>query len=126
MMALINEVYDAGTLTTDELSIFTRLLCPFAPHLAEEIWSEVLHNDGFCSLAKWPEYDESKTVDSTVEVAVQICGKFKGTMSFPADCDKDTALAAVKADERFSKLIEGKTIVKEIVVPGRLINIVVK
>jgi len=126
MMALINEVYDAGTLTMDELSTFTTLLCPFAPHLAEEIWSEVLHKDGFCSLAKWPDYDESKTIDSTIEIAVQICGKLKGTMNFAADADKDTMLAAVKADERFAKLIEGKTIVKEIVVPSRLINIVVK
>ena len=126
MMALINEVYDAGTLTVDELATFTTLLCPFAPHLAEEIWSEVLHKDGFCSLAKWPKYDESKTVDSTIEVAVQICGKLKGTMNFAADADKDTMLSAVKADERFAKLIDGKTIVKEIVVPGRLINIVVK
>jgi leucyl-tRNA synthetase len=126
MMALINDVYEAGTLTMDELSTFTTLLCPFAPHLAEEIWSEVLHKDGFCSLAKWPQYDESKTVDSTIEVAVQICGKLKGTMNFAADADKDTMLSAVKADERFAKLIEGKTIVKEIVVPGRLINIVVK
>ena len=70
--------------------------------------------------------DESKTVDSTIEVAVQICGKLKGTMNFASDADKDTMLSAVKADERFAKLIEGKTIVKEIVVPGRLINIVVK
>ncbi len=126
MMALLNDVCDAGTLTLDELNIFTRLLCPFAPHLAEEVWENVLHCDGFCSLAKWPEYDESKTVDSTVEVAVQICGKLKGTINLAADCDKDTALALVKADERFAKLIEGKTIVKEIVVPGRLINIVVR
>ena len=125
-MALINDIYDAGTLTLDELDIFTRLVCPFAPHLAEEVWESVLHKEGFCSLAKWPEYDESKTVDSTVEIAVQISGKFKGTMSFPINCDKDTAIAAVKADERFAKLIEGKTIVKEIVVPNKLINIVVK
>ncbi|MBP3580339.1 MAG: class I tRNA ligase family protein, partial [Clostridia bacterium] len=126
LMALINDIYDAGTLTLDELDIFTRLLCPFAPHIAEEVWENVLHKDGFCSLASWPQYDESKTVDSTVEIAVQICGKLKGTICLASDCDKDTALSAVKADERFAKLIEGKTIVKEIVVPGRLINIVVK
>ncbi len=126
LMSLINDINDAGTLTFDELNIFTRILCPFAPHIAEEVWENVLHEDGFCSLAKWPEYDESKTVDSTVEIAVQICGKLKGTISLSADCDKDTALSAVKADERFAKLIEGKTIVKEIVVPGRLINIVVR
>ncbi len=126
MMALINDVYDAGTLTLDELSIFTRLLCPFAPHLAEEIWHTVLGNDSFSSLASWPEYDESKTVDSTVDVAIQICGKFKGTVSLATGISKDDALNIVKNNEKFSKLIEGKQIIKEIFVPDKLINLVVR
>jgi len=126
MMTLINAVYDEGTLTMDELSVFTRLLCPFAPHLAEEIWSSVLGHDDFASLAEWPVYDESKTVDETVEIAVQICGKFKGTVKFPLDFPKDEAISAVRADEKFSKLLEGKTTVKEIFVPNKLINLVVK
>ncbi len=126
MMTLINEVYETGTLTLDELSTFTRLLCPFAPHLAEEIWHTTLGNDGFASLAQWPEYDESKTVDSSVEIAVQICGKLKGTLNVAVDLSKDELLAAVKADEHFAGLINGKTIIKEIAVPNKLVNIVVK
>ena len=126
MMSLINEIYDNGSLTLDELDTFTRLVCPFAPHLAEEMWHEVCGHDDLASLAKWPEYDEAKTVDATVEVAVQICGKFKGTIALAAGLDKDAALAAVKAEEKFAKQIEGKTIVKEIVVPDKLINIVVR
>ena len=126
MMSLINEIYDNGSLTLDELEVFTRLVCPFAPHLAEEMWHEVCGKDSLASLAKWPEYDPAKTVDSTVEIAVQISGKFKGTISLPAGLDKDSALAAVKAEEKFAKQIEGKQIVKEIVVPDKLINIVVR
>ena len=126
MMSLINDVYDAGTLTLDELSVFTRLLCPFAPHIAEEVWENVLGNDGFASLAPWPEYDESKTLDQNAEIAVQVCGKFKGTLVLPAGCPKEEAIAAVKSNERFSKLLEGKTIVKEIFVPDKLVNIVAK
>ncbi len=126
MMSLINEIYDNGSLTLDELEVFTRLVCPFAPHLAEEMWHEICGKDSLASLAKWPEYDPAKTVDSTVEIAVQISGKFKGTISLPAGLDKDSALAAVKAEEKFAKQIEGKQIVKEIVVPDKLINIVVR
>ncbi len=126
LMSLINEIYDAKSLTKDELSVFTRLLCPFAPHIAEEIWHEVLGRNELCSLANWPEYDEAKTVDSTVEYGVQICGKFRGTITLPADIDKDSALSAVRADENFARLIDGKQTVKEIFVPGKLINIVVR
>ena len=126
MMSLINEIYDNGSLTLDELRTFTLLVCPFAPHLAEEMWHEACGMDTLASLEKWPEYDEAKTVDSTVEVAVQISGKFKGTISLAAGLDKDSALAAVKANEKFAKQIEGKQIVKEIVVPDKLINIVVR
>ncbi len=125
MMSLINEIYEAGTLTCDELKTFITLLNPFAPHLTEEMW-EALGEKSFLSLEKWPEYDEAKTVDSTIEYGVQICGKFRGTVTLPADCDKDTAIAAVRADENFTKFLEGKTTVKEIFVPGKLINIVVK
>ena len=126
MMSLINDIYDAKTLTLDELDTFTRLICPFAPHIAEEVWHEALGHSDFCSLAKWPEYDEKKTVDSTAEYGVQICGKFRGKIVLPADIDKDSAIAAVRADEAFSKFIEGKQTVKEIFVPNKLINIVVK
>ena len=125
MMSLINEIYEVGTLTVDELKTFITLLNPFAPHLTEEMWHE-LGEESFLSIEKWPTYDEAKTVDSVVEYGVQICGKFRGTVVLPADVDKDTAFAAVRADENFTKFLEGKTTVKEIFVPGKLINIVVK
>ena len=82
--------------------------------------------EGFCSMAQWPAYDEAKTVDATIEIAVQISGKLKGTVVIAADADKDTAIAAAKADEKIASLLEGKTIIKEIYVPGKIVNIVVK
>ena len=125
MMALVNDIYDLGTITKDEMMTFAKLLCPFAPHVCEEIW-ESLGGNGFCSMAEWPTYDEAKTVDSTVEVAVQINGKLKNTIMLPLNCPKDDAIAAAKADERVAAALEGKTIVKEIAVPNRIVNIVVR
>ena len=125
MMSLINEIYDAGTLTKDELGVFVRLLCPYAPHLCEEIW-QFLGNTEFCAFAPWPEYDPAKIVDNTVEIALQVNGKFRGTLMVAAGLSKDEQLAAAKADAKFAAAIEGKTIVKEIVVPGKIVNIVVK
>ncbi len=125
MMSLINEIYEVGSLTVDELKTFITLLNPFAPHLTEEMWHS-LGEESFLSIEKWPTYDEAKTVDSVVEYGVQICGKFRGTVTLAADIDKDGAIAAVRADENFTKFLEGKTTVKEIFVPGKLINIVVK
>ncbi len=125
MMTLINDIYAHGSLTSDELGIFVRILSPFAPHICEEIW-ESLGEKGLCSLAKWPEWDEAKTVDATIEVPVQISGKMRFTIAIPADSDKEAAIAAAKADERMAQYLDGKTIVKEICVPGKIINIVVK
>ena len=125
LMSLINSINECGKLTTDELKIFIKLLCPFAPHLCEEIWSGLGENT-LLSLSEWPEYDESKTVDSTIEIAIQICGKFKGTVVLSASANKDEVIAAVKSNTRVSELIDGKTIIKEIYVPGKLVNIVVK
>ncbi|MBE6718173.1 MAG: leucine--tRNA ligase [Ruminococcaceae bacterium] len=125
MMTLTNDIYDKGSLTKDELMTFIKLLCPFAPHLCEEIW-ETLGGNGFCSLAEWPTYDEAKTVDSTVEIAVQINGKLRGTIMIAADLSKDDALETVKNDEKIKPFIEGKTIIKEIFVPKKLVNLVVK
>ena len=126
MMALMNEIYDHKSLTLDELDIFTRLLCPFAPHLAEEIWHTTLGHDDFCSLAPFPTYDEAKTVDATAEYGVQICGKFRGKLTLPSGTGKEEALEAVRKDPNFEKFLEGKEIVKEIFVPDKLINIVVR
>ncbi len=125
MMALLNEIYEVGTLTKDELIIFIKLLCPFAPHLTEEIYENAGGN-GFLSLAAWPLYDKAKTIDSTIEVAVQVCGKFRGTLSVPADISKDELIAAAKQLDKIKPFIEGKTIVKEICVPSKLVNIVVR
>ena len=125
MMALLNEIYEVGSLTAEQLSMLVRILCPFAPHLAEEMWASI-GGEGLCSLAAWPEWDESKTVDSTVEVAVQVNGKVRATVELPADCPKDEAIALAKADERIASLIEGKTVIKEICVPNKIVNIVVK
>lgn len=125
LMSMLNEIEEKGSLTVDELSAYIRLLSPFAPHLCEEIW-EGMGNKTLIAVAPWPEYDESKTIDSTVEMAVQICGKLKGTITLAADITKEAALEAVRADERFSSFIEGKTIIKEIFVPGKIINLVVR
>ncbi len=125
MMALINEIYDVGSITVDEVKVLARLLSPFAPHLSEEMW-ETLGGEGLCSLAQWPEWDEAKTVDSTVEVAVQVNGKVRATVSLPLNCPAPEAIAAAKANERILPLLEGKTVVKEISIPNKIINIVVK
>ena len=82
--------------------------------------------EGFCSLAPWPTYDEAKTVDSSVEIAVQINGKLRATIMLPRDCPRDEAIAAARADEKILPLIEGKTVIKEIAVPNKIVNIVVK
>ncbi|MBQ8551239.1 MAG: leucine--tRNA ligase [Clostridia bacterium] len=125
MMSLLNEIYDCGSLTCDELGIFARLLYPFAPHLCEEIW-ETVGGNGLCAVAEWPVWDEAKTVDSTIEIAVQVSGKLKFTKEIPADTSKEDAIALVKEDERMKPFLEGKTIVKEISVPGKIVNIVVR
>ncbi len=126
MMGYVNEVYEAGTITKDELSAFVRLLAPFAPHIAEEIWAEALGMKGLCAQAEWPTYDESKTVDATVEMAVQVCGKLRATIRVPMNSDKDTVIAAAMAEERVSSMVEGKTVVKEILVPNKILNLVVR
>ena len=125
MMGTINTIYDIGKITKEELSVLSKLLSPFAPHLAEEIWS-LLGRDGLVSLAKWPEYDEAKTIDDTVEMPVQINGKVRSVIKAPKDADKDAVLSIAKADEKVSAAISGLTVVKEIVVPGKIVNIVVK
>ena len=125
LMTLMNEIDRVEKITKDELSVFLRLLCPFAPHLCEELWEKEGFK-GLCSLAPWPDYDEAKTVDEVIEIALQVCGKFKGTTTVPAGADKETMLAAAKADPKIAPAIDGKEIVKEIVVPGKLVNIVVR
>lgn len=126
LMTLINKIYELGKLTKDEFLTFITLLCPFAPHLCEELYSENAHGGGFLSLAKWPVWDEAKTVDATVEIAVQICGKLRGTFSVPVGSSGPDVIAAVRADAKYAPLLEGKTTVKEIYVQDKLLNLVVK
>ena len=123
MMGLLNEINDAGSLTKEQLMTFIAVLCPFSPHLCEEIW-EAEGGEGLCSLAPWPQYDESKTVDESVEIAVQVNGKVRGTVSLPVNCPKEEAIAAAK--QAVASAIEGKTVVKEIAVPNKIVNIVVR
>ncbi|MBE6529372.1 MAG: leucine--tRNA ligase [Ruminococcaceae bacterium] len=125
MMALINEIYEVGSLSREQLMTLARLLSPFAPHLAEELW-EKLGGKGLCAVAEWPEWDEGKTVESTVEVAVQINGKVRATVELPLNCKPEEAIALAKADEKIAAQLEGKTIVKEISVPNKIVNIVVR
>ncbi len=125
MMTLLNEIDAVGHLTLDELNTLVRLLSPFAPHLAEEIYEQI-GGVGFCSLAPWPTYDEAKTVLSTVEVAVQVSGKLKGVVVMPKGADRETALSLAKADERVAAAIAEKTVIKEIFVPDKIVNLVVK
>ncbi|MBR2952513.1 MAG: leucine--tRNA ligase [Clostridia bacterium] len=125
MMSFINDVYDAGTVTKDELGTFAKVLSPFAPHLAEEVWS-VLGNTTLVSLEKWPEFDPAKTVDDTVEIALQVNGKLRGTMMSPKAATKEELLKQAYEQSRIAESVAGKTVVKEIVVPGKIVNIVVR
>ena len=126
MMTLMNAVYDSGSITREEMKIFTLLLCPFAPHVCEEVWSVHHLGDGLCSLAAWPEYDEAKCQEAMVEIVVQVNGKLRGRMKVSADISKEEALEAAKKEEKVAAEISGKRIVKEIYVPKKLVNIVAK
>ncbi len=123
MMGLLNDISDAGSLTREQLMMFIGVLCPFAPHLSEEMW-EQMGGEGLCSLSAWPKYDEAKTVDATVEIAVQVNGKVRATIEIPLNCPKEEAIAAAR--EAVAGAIEGKTVIKEIAVPNKIVNIVVK
>ncbi|MCQ2770230.1 MAG: leucine--tRNA ligase [Clostridia bacterium] len=125
MMSLTNEIYEVGSLTTEELSMIIRALSPFAPHICEEMW-ERIGGEGLCSLAPWPVYDESKTIDDTVTIAVQVCGKMKDTVMVPADADQATAVEIAKQNEKVAAALEGKTVIKEIYVKGKILNFVAK
>ena len=124
LMTMLNEFYDKGV-NRAEYKTFLALLNPFAPHITEELWQQ-LGETGLLSVAPWPQYDEAKTVESTVEMAVQVNGKLKGTIKLAADADKQTAIDAALAEEKVQHAIEGKQIVKQIVVPGKIVNLVVK
>ena len=125
LMSLLNEIYDSGSITKDEYKIFTLLLNPFAPHVTEEIW-EVMSFGGTVTDQKWPEYDEEKCKENSIEIVAQINGKVRTKLVVPADISAEDAVALAKEDEKIKEATEGKTIVKELYVKGRLVNIVVK
>ncbi len=125
LMSLLNEIYDSGSITKDEYKIFTLLLNPFAPHVTEEIW-EVMSFGGTVTDQKWPEYDEEKCKENSIEIVAQINGKVRTKLVVPADISSEDAIALAKEDEKIKEATESKTIVKELYVKGRLVNIVVK
>ena len=125
LMSLINEIYDNGKINKAELKAFITLLYPFAPHMTEEIFKEQGFG-GMMANGSWVDYDEAKCVDETIEIVAQINGKIRAKLNIAADASQDEVLALAKADEKVAAEIAGKTIVKELYVPGRLVNIVVK
>jgi len=125
MMTLLNEIDAAKSITKAEYKTLLILLNPFAPHITEELW-ELCGFGGMVFQQKWPEFDAAKCIDATVEIAVQVSGKLRGRVVIPRDCSNEEALAAAKTVAEVASAIEGKTIVKEIVVPNKLVNIVAK
>ncbi len=123
MMELVNEFYKKGSVTKDEFKTLLILLNPVAPHITEELWESLGEKD-YLFRQSWPEFDDAKTKESVIEIGVQVNGKVRGTVSLAVDASKEEALAAGKA--AVADKLEGKTVVKEIYVPGRILNIVVK
>ena len=123
MMSLVNDFYRAGKVTRGEFRTLLILLNPVAPHMTEELWS-LHYGDSRIYRQTWPQYDEAKTVEQTVEIALQMNGKMRGTMTIAKDAPKEDVLAQAK--EVLASRLEGVSIVKEIYIPGRIVNIVVR
>ena len=129
LMAMVNEFYSNG-LSRGDFEALLLMLSPFAPHMVEELWEQkgfaAKYEGKMAMQCAWPEYDESKTVASTAEMAVQVSGKFKGTIIVPVDSDQDTVVEAAKANEKVAKALAGMQIVKVIHVKNKLVNLIVK
>ena len=125
-MSLINDITAFGSINKKELAIFAILLNPFSPHVSEEIWDVCSLGEGIVAEQNWPEYDESKCVEQTIEIAVQVNGKIKAKLNIAPDAEQSDVLNMAKADEAVAKAIDGMNIIKEIYVKGRIVNIVVK
>lgn len=125
LMSLLNDIQGFGGINEAEFKTYLILLNPFAPHMTEELWQQAGF-EGMLNEAEWPKYDEAKCADSTVEIAVQVNGKIKARINVAADISAPDAIAAAKADGTVTAAIEGKSIIKELYVPKKLVNIVVK
>ena len=125
LMSLLNDIQGSGSINRAEFKTYLILLNPFAPHMTEELWQQAGF-EGMLNEAEWPKYDEAKCAGSTVEIAVQVNGKIKARISVAADISAPDAIAAAKADGAVAAAIDGKNIIKELYVPKKLVNIVVK
>ncbi|MBN1624046.1 MAG: leucine--tRNA ligase [Clostridia bacterium] len=125
MMTLVNDFYHKGSVTRGEFKDFLILLNPVSPHLTEELWVETGYK-GMLNQSSWPEYDENKTIDETIEIVIQINGKVRRKMNIPAELTPEEMKEAAIGEDEVKKIIEGMKIVKVITVPGRLVNIVVR
>ncbi|MDD3833371.1 MAG: leucine--tRNA ligase [Oscillospiraceae bacterium] len=125
MMALLNEITDTNSVTREEYRILLILLNPFAPHITEELW-EIMKYGGQLAHAGWPEYDAAKCIEQTIEIAVQVNGKVRTRITIPTDSDAAAVIAQAKSDEKAAIFLEGMQIVKELYVPCKLVNLVVK
>ena len=125
MMVFINEVYKSGSCPREYAEGFIKMLSCITPHVGEEIWQILGHNESI-AYESWPKFDEAKCVDDVIEMPIQVNGKVRNVIAIAKAAGKDEILEIVKADEKIKQAIDGKTIVKEIVIPGKIINIVVK
>ncbi|MCB6614899.1 leucine--tRNA ligase [Ruminococcus sp. 210702-SL.1.03] len=125
MMSLLNEVYNVGSINKKELRDFLIILYPFAPHIAEEMY-QLIGCEGILDRQEWVSWDEKLCIDATIEIVCQVNGRIKCKLNIPKDCPKDEMLALAKAQPEVAELLDGKNIVKEIAVPNKLVNIVVK
>ena len=126
LMALINDISNVKSINKEELRVFSILLNPFAPHVTEEVYETCKLGEGILAEAAWPAYDESKCIDESIEIVVQVNGKIKAKLNVPIDATKDEMLNLAKAEPKVLAAIEGKTLIKEIAVPKKLVNLVVK
>lgn len=124
LMSMINSFYENGV-NKEEYKTLLKLICPFAPHIAEELWS-IMGEKTLLSLESWPQYDESKTKEAFVKIGVQVNGKLRATVNLPLDCENQLALDTAFSDEKIKRAIKDKEIVKTIVVKNKIINLVVK
>ena len=126
LMTLLNDIYAAGGVTREALSVYICLLSPFAPHLAEEMWQQIGQPRPIAEMGVWPSFDPAKTVDDTIEIPVQVNGKLKSRIETPVGAEQDAVLEQARADERVSAALAGKTVVKQIYVKDKLVNFVVR